>query len=121
MEEQDRRMYRHMIAGAASGLPTGSNLCLAVLRMGGWTESGWWEAVICRPDDVDDLMSGALVDGTHLTFDDRANLVVWLASIGATPAEPIPARWEDLAGFTCVVALQRDHDPQLQLPEERRP
>lgn len=116
MEDYDRRMYRTMISDAASGLLTGSTLSLAVRRLGGWTENGWWEAVISRPGDVEDLIAGALIDGAHLTFDDRAELITWLSSIGATPAEPIPLHWEDLAGFTCTVALQRDRDPGLQLP-----
>ncbi|MDP9883156.1 hypothetical protein J2W21_000646 [Sinomonas atrocyanea] len=116
MEDYDRRMYRTMIADAASGLLTGTTLSLAVRRLGGWTENGWWEAVISRPEDIEDLIAGVLIDGAHLTFDDRAELTAWLSSIGATPAEPIPLHWEDLAGFTCAVALQRDHGPDLQLP-----
>lgn len=105
MEEHDRRMYRHMIDDAASGLPTGSELRLAVLRLGGWTENGWWEAVICRPHDVEALMRGDTIDGTHLTFEHRQDLITWLAEIGAAPAEPVPAESEALAGFTCAVSL----------------
>lgn len=116
MEDHDRRMYRTMISDAASGLLTGSKLCLAVRRLGGWTENGWWEAVISRPEDVEELMAGVLIDGTHLTFDDRADLMAWLASVGAMPSEPIPLHWQDLAGFTCAVALQSDRAPRSQLP-----
>ncbi|MDR6623648.1 hypothetical protein [Sinomonas atrocyanea] len=105
MEPDDRRMYRHMIEDAASGLPTGSELRLAVLRLGGWTENGWWEAVICRPQDVDALMRGDTVDGTHLTFEQRQDLIAWLSAIGAVPADPLPPEGEALAGFTCPVSL----------------
>lgn len=105
MEKYDRSMYRHMIEDAASGLAEGSALRLAVLRLGGWTENGWWEAVICRPQDVEALMRGDSIDGTHLTFDQRQDLMTWLSDIGAKPTEPIPVESEDLAGFTCAIAL----------------
>lgn len=105
MEENDRSMYRNMIRDAASGLPAGAELRLTVLRLGGWTENGWWEAVICRPQDVEALMRGDTIDGTHLTFDERQELIVWLSGIGAVPADPVPVRPEELAGFTCAVAL----------------
>lgn len=98
-------MYRHMVEDAASGLPAGSELRLAVLRLGGWTENGWWEAVICRPQDVEALMRGDTIDGTHLTFEQRQELITWLSEIGAAPAEPIPVEWEALAGFVCTIAL----------------
>ncbi|WP_413248907.1 hypothetical protein [Sinomonas flava] len=111
MEQHDRHIYRRMIENAASGLAIDSELRLSVHRLGGWTENGWWEAAICRPEDTESLMRGDMVTGTHLTFEDRTELMAWLAAIGAVPADAIPVRWEALAGFTCAVALsQGTHD-----------
>ena len=104
MEEGERRMYRRMIRDAGSGPAAASPLRLAVLRLGG-AEDGWWEAVICRPDDVEALLGGELADGTHLTFDEPGQLIAWLAEIGASPTRPVPLSGQALAGFACSIEL----------------